>query len=173
LDFARAEDLGNIFKFSVYADRLEDLPGTTFDGNINNLKGYVAERFVAQELQSEGMEVEFPQDSNQEGFDLLINGDPFQVKCLASKSLVFEHLEKNPNIPVFVNEEIFESLEGDPRVYSVNGLSNESVEAATRETMNRGDEVLDYEIPLIALGVAIGKNALSIIRGRTDLAQET
>ena len=168
-DFARAEDLGNVFKFSVYANRLRDLSDSGLEGHINNLKGYVGERFVAQQLQSEGMEVEFPEDSNQAGFDLLVNGDAFQVKCVADKSSVLQHLEKNPDIPVYVNEEIAPSLEGVHNVYPVNGFSLEAVEETTRETLESGNEVLDYEIPLITLSIAIGKNAYMMWNGKTDL----
>ena len=169
VDFARAEDVGNIFKFAVYSDILEDLSITTLEGNIHNLKGYVAERFVAQELQSEGMEVEFPKDPNQEGFDLLVNGDPFQVKCLADQTGVLEHIERFPNIPVLINEELANSLEDVPNVYPVPGLTNEGIETATRDSIEAGEEILDYEIPFIAISVAIGKNVFSILNGKTDL----
>jgi len=168
-DFARAEDLGNVFKFSVYADKLKELPESTFEGHIDNLKGYVGERFVAQQLQSAGMEVEFPNDSNQTGYDLLVNGDTFQVKCVADKSSILEHLDKNPDVPVFVNEEIISSLDGVPNVYPVEGFSLQTIENSTREAFGLGDEVLDFEIPFIALGVAIGKNAYMMWNRETDL----
>lgn len=168
-DFARVEDLGNVLKFSVYADKLKNLPELSFEGHIDNLKGYVAERFVAQQLQSEGMEVEFPEEPNQEGFDLLVNGDIFQVKCVADKSSILEHLDNNPDIPVFVNQEVIPSLEGVPNVYPVDGFSLQVVEDSTREAVESGDEVLDFEIPLVALSVAIGKNAYMMWNGKTDL----
>ena len=169
VDFARTEDLGNLFKFSVYADRLKELSESTFEGHIDNLKGYVGERFVAQQLQSAGMEVEFPDDSNQAGFDLLVNGDTFQVKCVTDKSSILEHFDKNPDIPVFVNQEVMPSLDGAPNVYPVDGFSLQSIEDSTRETIESGGEVLDFEIPLIALSVAIGKNGYMIWNGKTDI----
>lgn len=167
-DFARTEDLGNVFKFSVYADRLKDLPGASYEGHIDNLKGFVGERFVAQQLQSEGMEVEFPEDPNQVGFDLLVNGDTFQVKCVADDSSILEHLGHNPDIPVYVNEEVASSLEGVPNVYPVDGFSLKAIENSTRETFDSGDDVLDFEIPLIAISVAIGKNTYMMWNGKTD-----
>jgi hypothetical protein len=167
IDFAKTEDLGGLFqlKFAANYDILNDIP----QGEFTRLKGYVGERFVEQQLQSEGMEVEFPPDPNQAGYDLLVNGDEFQVKCVADISSVSNHFEKYPDIPVFINEEISESLVDVPNVYPVNGFSLEAVENSTRETIEAGGEVLDYEIPLIALSVAIGKNAYSFLRGKTDL----
>ncbi len=169
IEFARVEDLSNVFKFSLYANDLQGLPEASLEGHIDNIKGYVGERFVAEQLQSQGMEVEFPEDPNQEGFDLLVNGDQWQVKCVADKSTVLEHLDKNPDIPVFVNEEIATSLEGVPGVYPVQGFSLESIESTTRESIAAGDELLDYEIPFIAIAVAIGKNGYLMLNGKTDL----
>lgn len=167
-DFARAEDLGNIFKFSAYAERIKELPISKCEKHIDNIKGYVGERFVAQQLQSEGFEVEFPELSNQKGFDLLVNGEPAQVKCVAEKSSVLDHVEKYPDIPVFVNEEVALSFEGEPNIYPVEGFSMDKIEAATRESIETGDEVLDFEIPLIALTIAIAKNAYYILNAKTD-----
>ena len=133
IDFAKTEDLGGLFqlKFAANYDTLKDIA----PGEFTRLKGYVGERFVASELQSQGMEVEFPPDPNQAGYDLLVNGDEFQVKCVADISSVSNHFEKYPDIPVFINEEIFESLEDMPNVYPVNGFSLEAVENSTRETI--------------------------------------
>ncbi len=168
-DFARTEDLGDMFKFSSYADSLGDLPPGSFDGHVYSIKGYVAERFTAQELQSRGMEVEFPQEPNQPGYDLLVNGEPFQVKCSTDPDTVYEHFDRYPDIPVFVNEELAESLANTDNVYTVEGLNNSEVEAATRESMDAGADLLDYEVPLIAVSVALGRNAVRLARGTTDL----
>ena len=102
-DFARAADLSEIPSFVHFADRLSELPASTFDGNISQIQGYVAEHLVAQSLRSQGVEVEFPKSSSQAGYDLIVNGTQFQVKCLSSPSGVNEHLVKYPDIPVFVN----------------------------------------------------------------------
>ena len=49
--------------------------------------------------------------TNQAGYDLLVNGEEFQVKCVADISSVSNHFEKYPDIPVFINEEISLSLD--------------------------------------------------------------
>ena len=80
-DFARTEDLSNVFEYSFFADRVSGRREAAYEGSISNQQGYVAERIAAQQQQSMGKEVEIPKDSNQEGYDLLINGQKFQVKC--------------------------------------------------------------------------------------------
>lgn len=169
IDFARAEDIGDLFKFSVYSDKLSSLTEDSFEGTIHNLKGFVGERFVAQELSAAGMEVEFPDNPNQEGFDLLVNGQPFQVKCVADESAVYDHFERYPDIPVFANEEIASSLEGVDNVYTVKGFSLSEIENSTRESIESGVEILDCEIPLIVTSVAIGKNAYYMLNNKTDM----
>jgi hypothetical protein len=82
IDFARQEDLHNFLSFAHFADHQQELTGTALAGSISNLQGYVAERVVAHHLEAAGHDVSFPDISNQEGFDILVDGHPFQVKCL-------------------------------------------------------------------------------------------
>ena len=49
------------------------------------------------------------------------------------------------------------------------GLTNGEVEEATKNSINAGDDLLDFEIPLIATAIALGKNTYACINGRTDL----
>ena len=105
VDFSRSADLGNVFKFSLFSEDIADLSGSSLAGNINQMKGFVGERYVGQQLQSSGHEVEYPDNPNNPGYDLIVDGQPFQVKTTLDASLVQEHLDKYPKIPVFVNEE--------------------------------------------------------------------
>ena len=169
-DFVRAEDLSNLFRFSSFADRLVGLPHETFSGNISQIQGYVAERFVGQYLQGLGMEVEFPLSATKPGFDLLVNGDPFQVKCLSSPGAVFKHFKKYPGIPVFVNEEILHKLKGyegiklGENVFSVPGFSHKAIVNTTKESVKTGHEMFDFEIPVISLAVVTARNLLYFYR---------
>ncbi len=169
-DFARTEDLSSVFNFAYFAQRIEGLKEASYAGNVAQIQGYVAERLIAQHLQSQGMEVEFPTSPNQEGYDLLVNGEQFQVKCLSSTQGVLEHLERNPDIPVLVNEDLAEQLQNIDNVYPVPGILHDEVVEATESTLEAGDEILDFEIPLIAVVVASGRNVYAILRGKTDFA---
>lgn len=169
-DFVRTDDLSDIFSYSVFADDLAGLPPQSFDGHLSQLQGYVAERFVGQYLQGLGAEVEFPESAAEPGYDLLVNGDPFQVKCLFGPGGVLEHFDKYPDIPVFVNEEILSSLEGyeqlaaGENLFSVPGFTHEEIVGMTESSLKAGHEVLDFEIPFISLAVVTARNLLEYYR---------
>jgi hypothetical protein len=167
-DFARSADLSSIPNFTTFADRINGLPEGTYDGNISQIQGYVAERVVAQTLRAQGAEVQFPESSSEEGYDLIVNGDKFQVKNLSSPDGVYEHLQKNPSIPVFVNEELAKDFEGDDRVFPISGLKHDEIVDAAKDTIEAGSDVLDLNIPLITTAISAARNGYALFREKTD-----
>ena len=165
VDFARKEEIIDKVSFAYFAEKI-DLEST---GDISQLKGYVAERLIAQQLQSQGYEIEFPPTSNQPGYDLLVNNQPFQVKCGESNSLVSEHFDKYPNIPVLVNEELGESFIDNEMVFSIEGIRNDAITELTKNNLEAGSDLLDYEIPLLTLAVVSGKNIFQVFQNKIDL----
>lgn len=164
IDFARKQDLNDFFTFQIFADKF-DLNNA---GEITRLKGYTAEHLIALELQGKGHEVSFPESSNQAGYDLLVDGQQFQVKSLSSVGGVQEHFKKYPNIPVLVNKELAEKLEPNPMVYGTE-VSHESVETLTRSTLKHTAEFDDLDIPVITLGITTVKNGHKIIANGLDM----
>ncbi|MEG0451089.1 MAG: hypothetical protein RR595_14620 [Lysinibacillus sp.] len=154
LDFARTEDLQNLFQLATFADTV-DLTKVT--GDMAQLQGYVAEQMIAQELTAAGHDVQFPETSNQAGWDIIVDGDLFQVKCGASKQIVDTHFEKYPDIPVYVNAELAHHYEGNPLVLSTS-ITHEQVLAETTKTLEHAGDLLDFEIPWIAAGVSAFQN---------------
>ncbi|WP_431026928.1 hypothetical protein [Lysinibacillus sp. LZ02] len=158
LDFARAEDLSNLFTLSQFAGTIDTSAAI---GDMAQLQGYVAERMIAQELVAAGHDVQFPHTSNQAGWDLLVDGQPFQVKCAASKSVVEEHFEKYPDTPVYVNAELGKYYEENPLVFT-SSVTREQVIADTKTTLYYADDLLDFQIPWIAAGVSAFYNTKRI-----------
>ena len=72
------------------------------EGFLNKLKGHVAEEHVAAHLKEAGATVKWPETSNQEGWDLLANGNHIQEKLIKDASSLTEHFKEHPNIPVIV-----------------------------------------------------------------------
>lgn len=167
IDFSRAEDLSSLFAFSRFAGTVDTTVNT---GDIAQIQGYVAERMVAAELQAKGHDVEFPQTSNQAGYDLLVDGQPFQVKNLLSPSGVNEHLEKYPDIPVYVNEELASHFAHHPMVYATQ-VQHAEVVKATKETLVAGAELTNFEIPYISLFVSTVMQAKKWICDEATLGQ--
>lgn len=149
IDFARSEDLSSLFSLAQFTKTI-DMDLAT--GDMAQLQGYVAEQMLAQKLEAAGYDVQFPGTSNQAGWDLLIDGEKFQVKCGSNKAIVDEHLERYPDIPVYVNDELAVHYSDHPNVYSA-GLTKEEVVRATKSTLSHAEDLLDLELPWISAGV--------------------
>lgn len=168
--FARANGADDMAKFLIEAQRVHAMADASAHGIVSNLQGYVAERMVAHRLLTMGADVEFPQTANFPGADLFVNGDPFQVKCLASPDGILRHFERYPDIPVFCNEDLADAFLDNPLVMPVPGLVRDQVRDLTERSLDAGVEVLDLEIPLISAAVTAAKGGLALLAGRTDLA---
>ena len=72
------------------------------EGSLNKIKGHIAEGHIAEHFKEAGGEVTWPEASNQEGFDLLLNGNPIQSKLIANANNLTEHFQKYPGIPVVI-----------------------------------------------------------------------
>lgn len=167
IDFARAEDLSSLFTFSTFAGKIETSVNT---GDIAQMQGYVAERMIAAELQAKGHDVEFPETSNQAGYDLLVEGNPFQVKNLLDPAGVREHLEKYPDIPVYVNAELAGRFENNPMVYATQ-VQHAEVVQATKDTIIAGADLTDLELPYITLFVSTITQTKKLIFDDVSLGQ--
>lgn len=168
-DFARAADIGDPLSFAAFGVEQSALEGASEIGMISQLQGYVAERLVAQHMSAAGYDVSFPENSNQPGWDVLIDGEPFQIKCGSSSSLVYNHFEKYPDIPVIVNRELSDTLGGLPGVYIDEELSFEHVRSMTEAGLAQGEELADFELPLISLTVSAAIEVRSLLRGQGAL----
>jgi hypothetical protein len=158
INFAREEDLTNFFSFQQFAENFN----FSNAGELTRLKGYTAEQLVALELQGKGHDVSFPDTSNQVGYDLIVDGQPFQVKCLSEPSGVYEHFRNYPDIPVLVNKELMKSLDDHPLVYGTE-VSNEEVIDITRNSLTHAAEFGELDIPIITLAVSSLSNGYKII----------
>lgn len=171
VDFARSKDISNVFDFAVFASKLSDLGEASFEGSLQQIKGYVGERFVAHQLQASGMEVEFPESATNPGFDLLVNGQPFQVKCTSTPGLVTRHFQKYPDMPVFVNEEIADTFQDNPLVHPISGYREDSIHEITIKSLDSGAEVLNFELPTALFGIHLSRQTFAVVKGETSIKQ--
>jgi hypothetical protein len=168
LDFVRVANLGDIFSFARHADSLQALGEAARLGNITQLQGYVAERMVAGMLRAQGAEVAFPDSPDQPGYDLIVNGENFQIKCLNDPSGVYEHICRYPHIPALVNEELAKYFPDEDRVMALPGLSHAEVHQVTESSLQAGADLLDLQIPFFSLTLQAACNAIVMARGHTD-----
>lgn len=174
-DFSRAADLDGRLSFSEFALDISKMTSSGYLGATSNLKGYVTEHVVASQLILQGHHVELATSSNEAGWDILVDGEKFQIKSLSSSSGISSHFN-NYDYPVIVNSElednIPEDLEG--KVFFVDGFSDELVTDVTEKSLSHGADVFAPDVPLFAIGVssAFALRDYSSGKIRSDQAME-
>ncbi|TCM67874.1 hypothetical protein [Rhizobium sp. BK068] len=174
-DFSRIEDISDIFNFGQFADRIASMTGASAVGAGNNLRGYVSEQIVAARLAERGYVVEFPDTSNNPAFDLLVDGNPFQVKCLLGLDGLREHFSKYPDMPVYANGELADAVlaSGEAwasKVFYIDGFDHEIADLITRTSLEAGEALGDLHVPYFAMAASTGRNLYRWWRGRMPLA---
>lgn len=72
------------------------------DAGVHKVGGHVGEAYAADSLQEKGLDVEWAKESNQEGWDLLVNGHEMNVKTVADANTLRQHFNEYPDIPVVI-----------------------------------------------------------------------
>lgn len=174
-DFSRSEDIGDIFQFGAFAERIGSMTSSAAAGAGNNLRGYVSEQLVAARLTQVGHFVSFPETSNNPGFDLLVDGLEFQVKCLRSIDGLREHFAKYPDMPVYANTELAEAVvnsgaEWAKLVFYVDGYDREIADLIMTVSMEAGEALGDLNVPYFAMAISSARNLHRVWRGRMPLS---
>jgi len=97
---------------------------------LNNVKGVLGEFKAGEYFESQGHEVMYPESLFNPGFDIALynNGilkDVVQIKTTSSTSIVNDHLEKYPEIPVYVTDDVYSEMDYHPNVHELNFSSTE------------------------------------------------
>lgn len=166
-DFIHTADIGSGLGFAELAEQILDGGDRAVLGGISQLKGYVAEQAVAGQLAAAGHTVSLPEAANEPGWDLLVDGQEFQVKFHATLDGLRQHFESY-DYPVIANTELEDQIpeEWIDQVFFVDGLSNELVEHVTRESLGAGVDLLDPSVIHIAGVISAAKGVLAYRRGQ-------
>lgn len=136
IEFSTRAELSNIASIADYVEaRFFDAPAETAEGWFHRLVGYVGEQKAAVALESLGHHVEFAHTPNQEGWDLLVDGEPFNVKVgeFAARAGK-EFLASHDGIGLVTSAEAGGGL--DANVYALPELDHLDLEEATRQTLD-------------------------------------
>lgn len=171
-DFLYSSDIEGALDFAELAQRLMSGSAASLAGGISQLKGYVAEQLVATQLIAAGHVVSLPDAANQAGWDLLVDGQPFQVKFHASLAGLREHFERY-DYPVIANSEMVGKIPAEwaDKVFFVDGLSNELVEGITRQALDAGADLLAPTVPVMALLLSTCRGLLAYRAGQISAGQ--
>jgi hypothetical protein len=159
-DFSRVADLADPANFAAFAHQIEALADGSKLGAISNLKGYVAERVVASRLVDQGHIVSFPDHANQAGWDLEVDGIPFQIKNAADLGLLERHFE-HYDYPVLANAEVADLLAQAKaqgalpawadQVHFVEGYSQHDVQEVVDHSLAAGEGMLHPHVATFAM----------------------
>tara|TARA_R110001599_G_scaffold351706_2_gene584325 strand:+ start:6690 stop:9200 length:2511 start_codon:yes stop_codon:yes gene_type:complete len=143
-DFASVAEVEGRVAFADLARNILESAPNAVVGHTSRLKGYVAEKAVASELTAAGHVVSFPDAANQPGWDLLVDGQPFQVKFHASVEGVSRHFERY-DYPVIAGSDLQGKVPEhlQDQVFFVDGLNTELVEQITAQSLQAGADMLE------------------------------
>ncbi len=173
-DFARTADIGDVFRFGAFAEDVGDLAGHALTGAENNLRGYIAEQIVAARLLEKGHIVSTPEAANNPGFDLLVDDQHFQVKCLLDIDGLAEHFERYPDISVYANRDLAEEVASSGalwagKVHFVDGFDYRTVDTLLDRSLDGGAEVMDLDVPIFAVAVSAARHLHGWWKGSIEL----
>ncbi len=171
-DFSRAVDITGQLNFSELARHIFSGSDASIAGSVANLKGYVAERAVAEQLVEAGHTVSFPSTPNQPGWDLLVDGQQFQVKFHDTTEGLLNHFE-HYGYPVIANTELAGHLPDEltDNVFFVDGVSNELVDHVTRESLESAADMLDPAPVQLAGAITLARGLLDYRNGKVTARQ--
>ena len=171
-DFQNLGELMDFMKSTI----IKSEPGSeAWEKMIDKYKGYTGEETVADYYRELGHNVETPESGTNEGWDLKIDGKPYNSKVTDKPSNIHEHLDKHPNIDVIAPREMADAFRDNPRVLINPNLSEkeafDSTEATFEGINDLGDGFdLDDSIPFIsALFINTGKNIYKLHKGDLDM----
>jgi hypothetical protein len=161
---------------------------------LSMFAGHLGEVYVAEDLVKSGVAVQWPETSNQQGWDLLIQGHEINVKTVSDASELHQHFATNPDIAVVVPADMGHTPDGafylhpgdsvdgalsrflethpDHAVIVDQGLSHKEVlDQAAHATDGAlgGASAIDIHFPWVTFATA-GWRELKLLKGaRTDL----
>jgi hypothetical protein len=116
------------------------------DGNLPRLAGYVAEQQTRLHLLQQGHQLEMPESPTQQGYDMVLDGVPTQVKHCNGASAIEAHRAAHPDIPVIANAEHAARYQDDPMVL----IDPQRFYADPYDSIDATLEAL-HDVPLVTL----------------------
>ncbi|MEQ6916024.1 hypothetical protein [Halomonas aquatica] len=171
-DFSRTADIDSRLDFATLAEQIQGSSQVAALGATSHLQGYVAEQAVAAQLMAQGHTVSLPETANNPGWDLLVDGQPMQVKFHDSLAGLHEHFARY-DIPVIANTELDGRIpeEWSDQVFFLEGLSNARIEALTTQSLEAGAEVFSPDVVPAAALITITRSVLAYQRGQLSARQ--
>jgi hypothetical protein len=137
IDFSTAEHIKNLASVDSYINsHFFDQPIPSAEGWLHRLEGYVAEQKAAAALEQAGHHVEFAHLPNQAGWDLLVDGHPWQVKeGVSAAAQIKEFLAQHDGIEVVTSPDVASQI-GDSNVHAIPDLDHDLIASSTKDSLH-------------------------------------
>lgn len=167
-DFSRTLAIENPLELAIHVSAF-----VTRGAKIG-LRGYTAEQLVMARLIDQGHVVELAASSTMPGFDLVVDGNPVQVKCGENLSLLHEHFAKYPDIPVIADIGLAQMAEVSDApwahlVTTVDGFDLDYVRTIVDQSLDAASSLADGVLPLYALIVGGSRAAAKAWKGEISV----
>lgn len=187
------ENLDNLANLSA---KVQSYDHSFWDGltesGVRKVGGHIGEVHAAKSLADKGIDVKWPEASNQEGWDLLINGHEMNVKMVADASTLSEHFSKYPDIPIVIPGDAANipehaiAIDSDAGLEELNkvlaeetenvvavapSLSNQEIMSHTEEAtdfLTGTSEIFESYIPMITAGLSSFREIQLLDKGHTS-----
>ncbi|TBX59084.1 hypothetical protein E0M27_04675 [Bacillus mycoides] len=175
IEFAFVKDFSNFNNLHDYiSDKyVNAVSDASAEGWMTRLEGYVTEQYAADVLEKMGHNVEFPDSANQVGWDMLVDGEPWQVKGGETASVISSHFEKYPEIPIVTNVGLANKFDNQENIMGLEELSSEYMHNNTENSLEGISDLGDATgagIPLVTLALSGYREFNLLIDGKTKFA---
>jgi tetratricopeptide (TPR) repeat protein len=141
------------------------------DAAFDRLLGYVGEQIAAKDLAEQGCVVSFPDSPTQEGYDLIVDGTPLQVKTTLAEHHIRNALEMHPDISVLAPYELLDSPIATENVIFTPNFTHELTEYIADDSIEAIND-LGIEMPIPILTVAyVGYREIKKVRHGKEAQQ--
>ncbi|HHW08876.1 MAG TPA: hypothetical protein GXX29_02740 [Firmicutes bacterium] len=172
LDFSLKENIENFSDLKQIVESTEAMSPEAYAGWFSRLEGYVGEEIAANALEASGFEVLAAETANNPGWDLLVDGQEYNVKVGKGIGHIMEHFDKYPDIDVITSPDLAAELPAElqDKVIPLTELDHEHLTSKITETLEGVEGVdFDVEIPVITFLVSGWRELKLNYKGYTDL----
>lgn len=164
IDFSRTLAIENSLDLAVH------IASFASKGAQVSIRGYTAEQLVMARLVEQGHVVELAAGSTMPGYDLILDGNPVQVKCGANLSLLEEHFSRYPNIPVIADVDLARKAEAagaswSHLVTSVDGFDLDYVQSIVDRSLDAAESLGESTVPFYSMVVGGARGARKAWKG--------
>jgi len=171
IEFSTADHLHSLSSIDSYVhDHFFAASSGSAEGWLHRLEGYVAEQKAAVALEKAGHVVQFAHTSNQAGWDLLVDGHPWQVKEGMSAAGIHEALANHHDIPIITGHDLAAQSK-DSLVHGVSALNHDHIVATTKESLAGLEHGFHpgMKIPVVTMAVSCWRELKLLDKGHTDI----